>query len=228
MEKQNIQADKITKPIQLLGAWLVGLLATDAAFLFTASSMGAESWQSGALTIAAIINVPVFIAALFVLQTKFRPELQEDSYYATYLNNRTNQIVKIPKKELRFEILEDRIKQLEESAREQPIQSRNSLLTDLSFGINVHLANNAKIQETLFNAGIRVAREFGYGADAPDQIKVAVVAGLPEHIKNEVFKLATSLGIDYYAFIEPWEEIDEDVLFGAYGETEGRIMHKSA
>jgi hypothetical protein len=30
------------------------------------------------------VNVPVFIGALFLLQTKFRAQIQEDSYYAQY------------------------------------------------------------------------------------------------------------------------------------------------
>lgn len=39
------------------------------------------------LVIASVVNVPVFIFALFLLQTKFRPQMQEDSYYAKYLEN---------------------------------------------------------------------------------------------------------------------------------------------
>jgi hypothetical protein len=40
MEKSNISPEKITKPIQLLGAWLVGLLAVDTAFLIAATIKG--------------------------------------------------------------------------------------------------------------------------------------------------------------------------------------------
>lgn len=40
------------------------------------------------LTIAAVINVPIFIVSLFLLQTKFRPEMQEDTYYSQYLERK--------------------------------------------------------------------------------------------------------------------------------------------
>src|SRR5690554_8096120 len=70
MEKYKLSPEKITKPIQLLGAWLVGLLAVDSAFLTAVTKMDSSSWQSGALTVAAIINVPLFIGALFLLQTR--------------------------------------------------------------------------------------------------------------------------------------------------------------
>ena len=86
MSEQNIKPEKITKPIQLLGAWLAGLFSIDSCFLFAASNMAQGSFESYALTLAAIVNVPVFLLAVFLLQTKFRPELQEDSYYSTYLN----------------------------------------------------------------------------------------------------------------------------------------------
>src|SRR5690554_4261241 len=113
MEKYKLSPEKITKPIQLLGAWLVGLLAVDSAFLTAVTKMDSSSWQSGALTVAAIINVPLFIGALFLLQTKFRPELQEDSYYSTYLNNRTNEVIKVPKSDLQLDQLLLRINKIE-------------------------------------------------------------------------------------------------------------------
>lgn len=221
---KQIHAEKITKPIQLLGAWLVGLLAVDAAFLAAATHLGAATWQSGALVIAAILNVPVFIGALFVLQTKFRPELQEDSFYSTYLNSRTNQVEQISKKDAVIEAFEDAVKRL--SVREvQAVEAHSEFsLADLSFGVNVHLKNQTEIEEALHSAGVPVIREFGQGADAPMQTKVAVAAHLPAAAKKAVFAFASKLGIQYYGIIEPWEEVDEDVLIGAYGETKGKIV----
>ena len=40
-----------------------------------------------------------FLFALFLLQTKFRPELQEDQYYSQYLDKKTNTIVKVSREE---------------------------------------------------------------------------------------------------------------------------------
>jgi len=227
MEKHNIQPERITKPIQLLGAWLVGLLTIDATFLFAATNMPPNSWEAGALTIAAILNVPTFIGALFVLQTKFRPELQEDSYYSSYLNNRTNQVITISKKDVLLEELAGKIKHIEARGRELDTVSEHSFLADLAFGVNVHLPNQTAIEEALFEAGVRVIREFGEKTGAPDEAKVAVAAHLPVHVKNEVLGFARKLGIEHYGIIEPWEDIEEDVLFGAYGESEGKITHKA-
>lgn len=228
MDNQRIDPERITKPIQLLGAWLVGLLLVDASFLVAATKMDANSWQSGALTIAAIFNVPIFIGALFVLQTKFRPELQEDAYYATYLGNKTNQLIKIPKKDALVEELEEKIKRLENERSARAGSSDFATLASLSFGVNIHLQNQSEIEDLLTTAGVSVVREFGEGAAPPNPIKVAVAAGMPTNVRDEVFALAKKIGIEQYSIIEPWEEINEDVLLGSYGESAGRIIVKFA
>ena len=85
MTQPTIQPQTVTKPIQLLAAWLVGLILVDSAFLTAAAHVAAPEWAAGALVGAAIINVPLFLLFLFLMQTKFRPEMQEDTYYARYL-----------------------------------------------------------------------------------------------------------------------------------------------
>lgn len=87
MTDHRINPEKVTKPIQLLAAWLVGLIVVNASFLLAAQQIAKPDWASAVLVIAAVVNVPVFIGALFLLQTKFRPQIQEDSYYAQYLEN---------------------------------------------------------------------------------------------------------------------------------------------
>lgn len=87
MSEQRINPEKVTKPIQLLAAWLVGLIVVNASFLLAAQQISRPDWASSLLVIAAVLNVPVFIVALFLLQTKFRPQMQEDSYYAQYLQH---------------------------------------------------------------------------------------------------------------------------------------------
>jgi hypothetical protein len=99
MSTENIKPEKITKPIQLLAAWLLGLILINASFLTAASQISKPDWAAGMLLIAAVANVPTFLFSLFLLQTKFRPEMQEDTYYSKYLerkyneaiNNKTNQ-----------------------------------------------------------------------------------------------------------------------------------------
>ena len=87
-EKNPIDASKVTKPIQLLAAWLAGLVAINGSFLTAAGLIASPSWGAGLLIISAVINVPLFLACLFLLQTKFRPEMQEDSFYSRHLERR--------------------------------------------------------------------------------------------------------------------------------------------
>ncbi|EMK3325803.1 hypothetical protein [Vibrio vulnificus] len=86
MNKNTITPEKVTKPIQLLAAWFVALVVVNGSYLTAAQMITHPDWAAGLLVIAAVLNVPIFIGSLFVLQTKFRPQLQEDSYYSEYLN----------------------------------------------------------------------------------------------------------------------------------------------
>lgn len=88
----KIPVEKVTKPIQLLAAWLTGLILIDAAFLTAANNLSEPVWAKGLLITAAIINVPLFLASIFLLQTKFRPEMQEDLFYSKYLESKTGML----------------------------------------------------------------------------------------------------------------------------------------
>lgn len=94
---QEITPQNVTKPIQLLAAWLVGLILVDGSFLTAAKILTSPSWLGASLVIAAIANVPLFLICIFVLQTRFRPEMQEDSFYARYLEvqNATRTVVSL-------------------------------------------------------------------------------------------------------------------------------------
>jgi len=88
-ETSEIVPHRITKPIQLLAAWLTGLSIINASFLTAARLIQTPQWLPTLLVIAAVVNVPVFIISLFLLQTRFRPEMQEDTYYAKYLERKS-------------------------------------------------------------------------------------------------------------------------------------------
>lgn len=88
MADANIRPHRITKPIQLLAAWLAGLAIVNGSFLAAAATIHTPSWITGTLVLASILNVPIFLLSLFILQTKFRPEMQEDSYYSEYLQKK--------------------------------------------------------------------------------------------------------------------------------------------
>lgn len=93
MAENKITPDKITKPIQLLAAWLAGLILVNGSFLTAASVLLDPPWLRATLVIASVCNVPVFLFCLFLLQTKFRPEMQEDTFYSKYLEQNTGKMV---------------------------------------------------------------------------------------------------------------------------------------
>lgn len=88
MPEPQITPHRITKPIQLLAAWLAGLAIVNGSFLTAAATIQTPTWILGTLVVASVLNVPLFLFCLFLLQTKFRPEMQEDSYYSQYLQDK--------------------------------------------------------------------------------------------------------------------------------------------
>lgn len=97
MSEQNINPHHVTKPIQLLAAWLVGLVLINSSFLGSAYLITKPDWAAGLLVIAAVLNVPIFLILIFFLQTRFRAELQEDTFYSKHLEKITGEAKPIPK-----------------------------------------------------------------------------------------------------------------------------------
>jgi len=85
MSDTRIEPHKIKSPIQLLAVWFAALVLIDSAFLIAAAKVPSPPWVAPTLSIAAIAFVPVFLIAAVVLQIKYRPQLQEDMYYAEWL-----------------------------------------------------------------------------------------------------------------------------------------------
>ena len=82
MAEPQIQPHRITKPIQMLAVWMAGLVLLVGSFLAGARVLTKPDWVPPFLVIAAVSLVPLFLVLLFLMQTKFRPELQEDVYYS--------------------------------------------------------------------------------------------------------------------------------------------------
>ena len=224
-KNQKIQPSAITKPIQLLGAWLVGLLTIDSSFLIAASRFHEGGHEVTALVWAAILNVPLFIGALFLLQTRFRPELQEDLYYSTYINQKTNQKVSLSKADPKDSLISVQIDRLETLTRDLETVANasekaeivdNSSPAKLFHGINRHLKDGDKIRNRLEQIGTSLITTFGPD-EPPDHRVVAIAGSLGRLSRLSVLKLAYELGFERYSIITPDEEIDEDVLWGAYG-----------
>src|SRR6266849_6719226 len=83
--RPSIEPSSVTRPFQLLAAWLVALLTLCSAFLFAARTIEKPSWAAGFLVIVAVALVPIFLGCMFLLQTRFRPEMQEDKFYLEYI-----------------------------------------------------------------------------------------------------------------------------------------------
>lgn len=222
MDQTPVKPERITKPIQLLGAWLAGLLAIDSSFLFAAANLQQGSWESQALIIAAIVNVPVFLLAVFVLQTRFRPELQEDSYYSTYLSRRTNEPVSVDKGDAQFIELNQKLAELE---KRLPLPAnrrlkRRSTISTLQIGVNNHLTDRAVVKAKLAELGVTQITGFGSN-EAPDHRVVAISGYLSAAAVDEVAKVAGDLSFDGYTIFDNRAEgTEQDVLFGAYGSVE--------
>lgn len=130
MSEPRIEPPKITKPMQLLAAWLVGLVLVDGSFLGAAATLTEPSWATGALVIASIVNVPLFLFCIFLLQTRYRPEMQEDMYYSKYLDAQTRTIPSAASQDvtaLRAEIFESNSRSLEIM---ESVQNRLTVLID--------------------------------------------------------------------------------------------------
>lgn len=89
MSEPQIQPHKITKPIQLLAVLMAGLVLLVSAFLTGARFLNDPQWIPAFLAISAVSLVPIFVVLLFLLLTRFRPQLQEDAYYAQWNKSQT-------------------------------------------------------------------------------------------------------------------------------------------
>jgi hypothetical protein len=91
MDDHKIEPHRITKPIQLMAVWFLTLLLIDSSFFAAARFITEPSWITPLLVISAICFVPLFVGGVFLMQTVFRKELQEDQFYSEWLNIRAAQ-----------------------------------------------------------------------------------------------------------------------------------------
>ena len=85
MDDQRIEPHRITKPIQLMAVWFVALLLIDSELFTAATFIKEPSWIAPLLVISAICFIPLFVVGVFLMQTVFRKELQEDQFYSKWL-----------------------------------------------------------------------------------------------------------------------------------------------
>ena len=221
MQQKNIEPHKVTKPIQLLAAWLAGLVLVNGTFLGAAIAFDAGSIERTWLTIASVINVPLFLGAIFLLQTKFRPELQEDSYYSSYLDKKTQRVTELkPIDEIRAAL--NALKHDSSFSKNKAVEAGeddDTVELDVSIALSDKLPEMKSIRTKLRKFGINDIRLFDPEASGEKPIKqhITINPSLPFFVKLEILSIGANSGFDSYSYDEPNSVNTEDVYLGGYG-----------
>src|SRR5438105_427842 len=84
MAKPGFESHRIKSPIQLLAVWFATLVVVDTAFVTGAATISNPLWIAPLLALAAVVFVPIFLVAAFVMQTKFRAFIQDDEHFSDW------------------------------------------------------------------------------------------------------------------------------------------------
>lgn len=231
MADKKITPHKVTKPIQLLAAWLVGLCVVNGSFLATATTISI-TWLQAVLVIAATLNVPLFIAAIFLLQTKFRPEMQEDLFYSKYLDRKTNQFIEISETErnkTRLERIESELIAVSDSVRAFPAgkqesteirePERNSSFP-LGIAVNDHLPWFSDMRKELRKAKFPIEDIFGAinNTEPPKKFIVTIGSHLRGTAIRDLLCVLLKYDFDGIEFSDTRDQPEpKDVYVGGYG-----------
>lgn len=204
----GVNPTKVTKPMQLLAAWLFGLITVNGLFLGAAAKIERPEWAAGILVVASILNVPIFLACLFLLQTKFRPEMQEDSYYQNYLKmrlspeTRREELVEIksfhshqakPGTPLSFDT------QISQRQKKEDLATIFDLTPNHVVSLNDLLPSYKEISAQLIKAGINVGNTFGSTSTPPEVPKPFVLAvghGADLPTFRKIFSICCEFGLE--------------------------------
>jgi hypothetical protein len=222
VQQKNIEPHKVTKPIQLLAAWLAGLVLVNGTFLGSAVVFEVGSQERFWLTVASIINVPLFLGAIFLLQTKFRPELQEDSYYSSYLDKKTRKITEVsPIEEIRNAIneLKSELQSFRFALNE--MNKEDSILEEeeLSVALSNSFSGFKEVSRMLKELGITDVRLFkpGSAGNKPSKLHITMNPELPFHTKIAILKIGAEYNFDSYSYDAPDSINPEDIFIGGFG-----------
>lgn len=228
MQEHQINPHRITKPIQLLAAWLVGLVATNTIFLVAALKMSEGTWERGVLIVASILNVPGFLWALFTLQTKFRAELQDDLHYSVYLSKKTSDVIRIDKnveQDVKIGNLEVQVSEIAErwtgsagGKHETTVGHSEPDWKGWTVALNETREDFREIRTALRNA--RIPLNDIYGESPPSKWIICLNRSLPIQNKLQLLRTLLPFGFDGIQLWTPVREADEneDVYIGSYGD----------
>jgi hypothetical protein len=163
---------------------------------------------------------------MFLLQTRFRPELQEDAFYSKYLETKTGNTERRVTAESFVSVRED-IARLEKVVAEKVLNGVSEAdLQKLKWSkvtvmLNKSLIEFERIAKELIQHGIPVHETFGGGAGRPENFVIAIGRGFDiEQIRKlvNVLSFIRDGWISYAHDDEAVDQYDNQVLIGAYGE----------
>lgn len=201
---------------------MVGLTVVNGTFLGAAIALGEGAWERAALTVAAIVNVYAFIGAIFLLQTKFRPELQDDPYYSKYISRKDASVKSVNP----VEVLERKLDVLQREIQDATagVHEPTSVLdwTKWKVAINDHLPFAADLRLSLKERGIPVAAIFGKinGTHPIKRHTIAISEEIDWSHVVQLLRVAAKFDFEGFSFWYPVRDAgeDEDVYFGSYGD----------
>jgi hypothetical protein len=219
----TIEPGSVTKPLQLLAAWLVGLILVNGSFLTAAGIINEPPWIPAVLVGAAILNVPIFLVCLFYLQTRFRPEMQEDAYYSRYLERKySNQTNKTEVVEVSAETLRsfDDVKNIPTLSTKKQISPRHSGKDVHKTGVMINdLSPRYKdIVDRLTASGFTIERTFGSTSDKPRTPNPFVIAfgdGVSVKVAQELIGILKEFDVEGVAYA-PDDFNELQIYIGAY------------
>lgn len=220
MTQPTIQPQTVTKPIQLLAAWLVGLVLVDGAFLGAATQLTEPDWAAGALTVAAIVNVPLFLAFLFLMQTRFRPEMQEDTFYARYLERKSAET-----QQIEMVRIDDTVARVPSPLPKPRFKRKSTGLKKGLVKINDLIPGFQTIVRELAASGVSFEDTFGstsVGQTPPSPLLVSMGIDADVETFQEIARVMDRHGLEYVAISRGG--IDEEYihigsyLFEGYGD----------
>lgn len=227
MQENRIDPSRVTKPIQLLSAWLVGLISIDISYLAAARSISHPDWASGVLVVAAILNVPVFLVCLFLLQTRFRPEMQEDSFYATYLEKRISAETRKAEPEqsaVADAILEVAAERVVEQVISSNIESSTKGENLYTIKINDFLEQFSQIVTKLSEENLQISETFGStskSSSKPAKFVLSSTDDVPLDVFKKVYRICSDLGLE--AIAKSTTKVESTMYIGGYGYKTGGV-----
>ena len=129
----------------------------------------------------------------FWLQTKFRPELQEDTYYSRYLEARISNQTGKP------EVIDIRAGSTTTNATDAPLPSLTSGVEGETISLNDLLPEFKQIAEGLRTQNLKIHSTFGYTSSPPDtpaQFIISVGPDVSVETMQKVFKVCMNKGLN--------------------------------